>query len=69
MFRSAETHLTVFLVAVECDEVTYVPSFFTSNVLLTRMGFFFDSNGSKVIGWICFAPNCAISIASEYETS
>jgi len=33
-------------------------------VFLILIGIFLDSNGSKVRGWICFAPNSDISIAS-----
>jgi hypothetical protein len=50
MFRIAETHLTVFLIAEEGDEVTTVPRFFISKVLLIRMGIFLESNGSNVLG-------------------
>ena len=50
MFRSAETHLTVFLIAIEGVSLTSLQAYFTSNVLLIRMGIFLDNNGSNVLG-------------------
>ena len=69
IFRIAATHFTVFLVFADGEAVTSVPLLLFLKLLRIRIGIFLANNGSKVLGWICLAPNCAISIASVYETS
>ncbi len=69
LFLTLLTHFTVFFTEDDGEAVTRVPSFFTLKELLIFIGIFFDNRGSNVRGWICFAPNNAISIASMYDTS
>ena len=58
------THFIVFFTDVEGDAVTKVPSLLILNEFLIFIGIFFANKGSNVLGWICLAPNKAISIAS-----
>ena len=50
IFLIAEAHFTVFFVSAEGDAVTIVPKLVKSKVLLIRIGIFFETIGSKVLG-------------------
>ena len=64
LLRILLTHFTVFFTEAEGDAVTKVPSLLVLNEFLIFIGIFLANRGSNVLGWICLAPNKAISIAS-----